>query len=92
MLGGLSVPLKWGVAVPPDEYDHWATEDGSEADPADTAVPGLITTEPAEGLDEWGAQGEWNAQGEWSAWEGEAEPRFDMPRTGRIVPHSPAAG
>ncbi|WP_082947610.1 hypothetical protein [Mycobacterium sp. E2479] len=24
MLGGLSVPLKWGVVVPPDDYDHWA--------------------------------------------------------------------
>jgi hypothetical protein len=24
MLGGLSVPLRWGVVVPPDDYDHWA--------------------------------------------------------------------
>lgn len=24
VLGGLSVPLKWGVVVPPDDYDHWA--------------------------------------------------------------------
>jgi hypothetical protein len=26
LLGGLSVPLIWGVAVPPDDYDHWAPE------------------------------------------------------------------
>ena len=33
LLGGLSVPLKWGVVVPPDDYDHWATkpEAGAEA-------------------------------------------------------------
>ncbi|WP_420716086.1 hypothetical protein [Mycobacterium sp. 94-17] len=24
VLGGLSVPLRWGVVVPPDDYDHWA--------------------------------------------------------------------
>ena len=34
MLGGLSVPLSWGVAVPPDDYDHWAPEpeEGAESD------------------------------------------------------------
>jgi hypothetical protein len=38
LLGGLSVPLKWGVVVPPDDYDHWAPkpEAGAEA-PEQTA-------------------------------------------------------
>ncbi|PRI15927.1 hypothetical protein B2J96_08270 [Mycobacterium shigaense] len=36
MLGALSVPLVWGVAVPPDDYDHWAPkpQDGDEAQEA----------------------------------------------------------
>nr|WP_232069244.1 hypothetical protein [Mycobacterium saskatchewanense] len=86
MLGGLSVPLKWGVVVPPDDYDHWAPEDGVEADSAAEPVPGLITNEPEEAFDEWAEQAEWGG------WEPEPEPRFDLPRTSRIVPHSPAAG
>ncbi len=87
MLGGLSVPLTWGVAVPPDDYDHWATEAGEDAEVAQQPVPGLISTEPTEGVDEWAAE-----QAQWSAWEGEAETRFDIPRKSKVVPHSPAAG
>lgn len=86
MLGALSVPLTWGVAVPPDDYDHWAPESGEDADAVQAPVPGLISTEPAEGTDEW------VEEAEWSAWEGEAEPRFELPRTNRVVPNSPAAG
>jgi hypothetical protein len=86
MLGALSVPLSWGVAVPPDDYDHWAPEPGDNPDAGEKAVPGLITTGPAEGVDEW------SQQSEWSGWEGESEPRFDMPRTSSVIPHSPAAG
>ncbi|WP_231639636.1 hypothetical protein [Mycobacterium sp. Marseille-P9652] len=98
MLGGLSVPLTWGVAVPPDDYDHWATDTDEGTNVADQPIPGLISTEPAEGMDEWaeqaqwGEQAEWGEQAQWSAWEGEAEPRFDLPRTSKVVPHSPAAG
>ncbi|WP_083667199.1 hypothetical protein [Mycobacterium sp. SP-6446] len=34
LLGRLSVPMSWGVAVPPDDYDHWApkAEEGADAD------------------------------------------------------------
>lgn len=83
MLGGLSVPLTWGVAVPPDDYDHWAPEPEEGADADDNAADGLNPETAADGMDEWD---------EWSQWEGEAEPRFDVPRTGSVVPHSPAAG
>ena len=38
MLGGLSVPLKWGVAVPPDDYDHWAPKPEVSADTGDAAA------------------------------------------------------
>ncbi len=87
MLGGLSVPLSWGTAVPPDDYNHWAkeSEDGVEA--AAVIVPGEVTPEPenAEELDEWTMWNEWVAENE--------EPRFDIPRTsGNFVPNSPAAG
>ncbi|CPR01477.1 hypothetical protein BN971_00088 [Mycobacterium bohemicum DSM 44277] len=85
MLGALSVPLTWGVAVPPDDYNHWSSE-SDDPDAVEAPVPGLITTEPAEGIDEWDEQAEWNV------WEEEAEPRFDIPRTNKVVPHSPAAG
>jgi len=87
MLGGLSVPLSWGVAVPPDEYDHWAKE--SEEGAIVEVVPGAVDPEPIEqDMDEWD---EWAA---WREWEAEnAEPRFEMPRTNSgVVPHSPAAG
>ncbi len=86
MLGGLSVPLKWGVAVPPDDYDHWAPEpeEGSGAGEVAADVPNPEVA--AEGMDEF------DAWAEWSEWEGEAEPRFEMPRTSSVVPHSPAAG
>ena len=86
MLGGLSVPLKWGVAVPPDDYDHWAPEPEEGADAADKAADGVNPEAADEGLDEFD---EW---AEWSELEEEAEPRFDMPRTSSVVPHSPAAG
>jgi hypothetical protein len=86
MLGALTVPLSWGVAVPPDGYDHWApeSEEGAEAE-AKTAEE-LKSDESAEGTDEWS---EWE---QWNQWEGEAEPRFEVPRSSGVVPHSPAAG
>ena len=83
MLGGLSVPLKWGVAVPPDDYDHWAPEPEEGADDTDNAADGLNPEAAGDGMDEWG---------EWSEWQVEEEPRFDMPRTTSVVPTSPAAG
>ena len=83
MLGGLSVPLKWGVAVPPDDYDHWAPEPEEGADDTDKAADGLNPEAAGDGMDEWG---------EWSEWQVEEEPRFDMPRTTSVVPTSPAAG
>jgi hypothetical protein len=86
MLGGLSVPLTWGVAVPPDDYDHWAPEPEEGADADDKTTDGLNSEAAAEGMDEWD---EW---GQWSEWEGEAEPRFEAPRTSSVIPHSPAAG
>ncbi len=88
MLGGLTVPLSWGVAVPPDGYDHWAPEPEEGADAEVTAADGLHadTDGPAEGMDEW------NEWAEWSEWQGEAEPRFELPRSSSVVPHSPAAG
>ena len=87
MLGGLSVPLTWGVAVPPDDYDHWAPSEPEEGVAApegriEDPVPGAITTD----TDEWD---EW---AQLSEWQGEAEPRFDVPRTNGVIPRSPAAG
>ncbi|HTQ19177.1 hypothetical protein [Mycobacterium sp.] len=86
MLGQLSVPLNWGVAVPPDDYDHWAkdSEEGAVAE----VTPGEVTPEAtAEGMDEWD---EW---AEWSEWQAEnPEPRFEAPRNSSVIPHSPAAG
>ncbi|QUR68194.1 hypothetical protein [Mycobacterium spongiae] len=86
LLCGLSVPLTWGVAVPPDDYDHWAPdpEDGVEGD-------GTV----AEAADsEAAAMDEWDEWAEWREWEAEnAEPRFEMPRNNSsVIPHSPAAG
>ncbi len=83
MLGGLSVPLMWGVAVPPDDYDHWAPKSEVGAGAGDEASDGPNPAAAA------GATTEWNER---SGWEGEAEPRFDIPRTGSVIPHSPAAG
>ncbi len=88
MLGGLSVPLNWGVAVPPDDYDHWAQEP-EEGVPAtekaiEEPVPGAITVDESDEWDEWAQQ--------YSEWQEEAEPRFDVPRSSGVVPHSPAAG
>nr|WP_232001919.1 MULTISPECIES: hypothetical protein [unclassified Mycobacterium] len=82
MLGGLSVPLVWGVVVPPDDYDHWAPKPDVSVDSGDPAtdVPAPAAVADAK---------EWN---EWQRWEGEAEPRFDVPRSGGVIPHSPAAG
>ena len=77
MLGGLSVPLLWGVVVPPDDYDHWAPKSEEGADAA------AATAEPATSAD---------GGNEWGDWAGEAEPRFEMPRIVQVVPHSPAAG
>ena len=86
MLGGLSVPLKWGVAVPPDDYDHWSPEPEEGADADGKVANGLNPDVTTEGMDEW------NEWAEWSEWEGEAEPRFEVPRTSSVIPHSPAAG
>jgi hypothetical protein len=85
MLGGLTVPLSWGVAVPPDGFDHWAPEPEEGADAEATAAE--AASSDAEGTESWE---EW---GEWSEWQAqEAEPRFDVPRTSSVVPHSPSAG
>ena len=86
MLGGLSVPLSWGVAVPPDDYDHWAPEPEEGADADGEAADGRNSEAAAAGVDQW------NEWAEWSEWQDEAEPRFDVPRTGSVIPHSPAAG
>ncbi|OBH94154.1 hypothetical protein [Mycobacterium scrofulaceum] len=82
MLGGLSVPLKWGVAVPPDDYDHWAPKPDVSADAVDTVddVPAPAVVAEAN---------QWN---DWQRWEGGTEPHFEIPRPGGVVPHSPAAG
>jgi len=83
MLGRLSVPLSWGVAVPPDDYDHWAQEpdEGTDADADAMAADGLNSDSAAEGMDGWGDE-----------WEAEPEPRFEVPRSSNVIPHSPAAG
>jgi hypothetical protein len=80
MLGGLSVPLIWGVAVPPDDYDHWAPkpEEGSEAGVESTDAANLPTAV--------------DGGSEWNSWADDAKPRFDPPRIVSVVPHSPAAG
>jgi hypothetical protein len=85
MLGGLTVPLTWGVVVPPDDYDHWASEPEEGAD-ANAAVVEAATADADAGT------GEWDEWGEWGQWEAEAEPRFDAPRNSSVIPHSPAAG
>ena len=87
MLGGLTVPLRWGVAVPPDDYDHWAPEpeEGADAD-SGALTPEHNSEAAADGVDEFD---EW---AEWAEWQPEPEPRFDVPRTGGVIPHSPAAG
>lgn len=81
MLGGLSVPLSWGVAVPPDDYDHWAPapEDGADVD-----------VQAAEGADaEAAAMDEWDEWQAWNEWVAEnAEPRFEVPRSSSsVIPH-----
>ena len=86
MLGALSVPLSWGVAVPPDDYDPWAPEPEEGTEPDATAAENANSEAAATDMDEWE---EWR---KWSEWEAEAEPRFDMPRSSSVVPHSPAAG
>jgi hypothetical protein len=53
MLGGLSVPLSWGVAVPPDDYDHWAPEPEEDADADGTAADGRNSEAAAKDRDEW---------------------------------------
>ena len=82
LLGRLSVPMSWGVAVPPDDYDHWAPKPEEGADADDKVTDGR-NSEAAEGNNEWA---------EWSEPQGEAEPRFEVPRPTGVVPHSPAAG
>lgn len=58
---------------------------GVPASPDDQwAPPGEVV--PADGQ---APAGEWD---EWNKWDGEAEPRFDIPRVGSARPHSPAAG
>jgi hypothetical protein len=77
LLGRLSVPMSWGVAVPPDDYDHWAPKPEEGADADGTVTDGRNSEAAAEEVNEC---------------EGEAEPRFEVPRTTGVVPHSPAAG
>jgi hypothetical protein len=77
LLGNLSVPMSWGVAVPPDDYDHWAPKPEEGADADDKVTDARNFEAAAEG----------NAERQ-----GEAEPRFEVPRTTGVVPHSPAAG
>lgn len=87
MLGGLSVPLSWGVAVPPDDYDHWAPE------PEEGVEGGVIAAEAANSEAAATSMDEWDEWGEWSEWEAEnAEPCLEMPRSSSVIPHSPAAG
>jgi hypothetical protein len=78
VLGSLSVPLKWGVVVPPDDYDHWAPKPDPGTDAGDQ-MPNM--PRPAAVAD-----------GAWNGWEGETESRFDRPRIAGVIPHSPAAG
>ena len=59
-----------------------AKEEGA----ADEAADGVNAEAAADGTDEW------NEWAEWSECAGEAEPRFDIPRTSSVIPHSPAAG
>jgi len=80
LLGRLSVPMSWGVAVPPDDYDHWAPKPETDAEADDKVTDGQCSEAAAEGTEEW------------AEWQGEAEPRFEVPRTTGVVPHSPAAG
>ncbi len=83
LLCGLSVPLSWGTAVPPDDYDHWAPEPEEGAE----AVVEENVDAAAAGTDEWDEWAEWR---EWEA--ANAEPHFEMPRTSSVIPNSPAAG
>lgn len=76
LLGRLSVPMSWGVAVPPDDYDHWAPKPEEGADADDKVTDGRNS----------------EAAAERSERQDEAEPRFATPRTTGVVPHSPAAG
>jgi hypothetical protein len=82
MLGRLTVPLSWGVAVPPDDYDHWAPEPEEHATADGKATDGPDSEAAADGISEK----------QWGEWEGEAEPRFKVARSNKVVPHSPAAG
>nr|WP_082951099.1 hypothetical protein [Mycobacterium mantenii] len=61
MLGGLSVPLRWGVVVPPDDYDHWAPKTEAGAEVPDETVDVPRPTAVADGV--------------WSGWEGDTVPR-----------------
>ncbi len=82
MLGRLTVPLSWGVAVPPDDYDHWAPEREELSDADDKSIDGPDSEAAVDGMSE---------KKEWGQW-GDAEPRFEVPRASSVVPHSPAAG
>lgn len=61
VLGGLSVPLKWGVVVPPDDYDHWAPKPEVSADAAEAVADDSRPTAVTEGAR--------------SGWEGDTMPR-----------------
>jgi hypothetical protein len=58
MLGGLSVPLRWGVVVPPDDYDHWAPKPDVNAEAPDETAD---DSRPATATD--GARSGWEADG-----------------------------
>lgn len=61
MLGGLSVPLKWGVVVPPDDYDHWAPKADVTAEAPEEMTDVPRPTAVADGV--------------WSGWEGDTVQR-----------------
>jgi hypothetical protein len=61
VLGGLSVPLRWGVVVPPDDYDHWAPK------------PEVSAEAPDETADDPSPTG---GDGARSGWEGDTVPRL----------------
>ncbi|WP_254902092.1 hypothetical protein [Mycobacterium simiae] len=86
MLGRLTVPLSWGVAVPPDDYDHWAPDRDERSAAEGKGTDGPNSAAAADGVSE---KKDWGRRGEWAE---ETEPRFEVARPTGVVPHSPAAG
>jgi len=61
VLGGLSVPLKWGVVVPPDDYDHWAPKPEVSVETPEEMADVPRPTAVADGV--------------WTGWDGDTVPR-----------------